>query len=256
MPFERRGGTGRPPLTPPMVSAQGMSHPSSGNGPKASQRQKRTADSDGHLGGCSQYSTSFDGIAGNGSIASDMSDGSQEGHSSPEESNEVLMALEMKTNGMVGCAYFVSATATLYLQEDTRITGFELVESLIFQAQPSSIIVPSRAPENFIDYLGRHSRETDPSQAGSNDEERSFLLRTVVSSDFSPDAGKQALSQHESLSFLQPRAAFFTTAVEDAQNYSSQDDYDEEHAGSHSDERNKLMQLGTCINLDNCVTVS
>ncbi|EPE04691.1 dna mismatch repair protein [Ophiostoma piceae UAMH 11346] len=229
--------------------------PTSANGPKASQRQKRIIDSGGHLGGCSQSVASFDGLAGGGSIASDMGDGSQEGLPLPEEFNEVLMALEMKTNGTVGCAYFVSATATLYLQEDTRITGFELVESLIFQAQPSSIIVPSRAPENLIDYLDRHSRDIGLSLAGSDDEEHSYSLRTVVSSEFSPDAGKQALSQHENSCLLQPTAALFTTAVEDAQNYSSQDSRDGELAGPYPNERNKLMQLGTCINLDNRVTL-
>lgn len=84
------------------------------------------------------------------------------------ETDEVVMALEMRTNGAVGCAFYVAASETLYLQEDTRITGVELVESLLLQAHPATVIIPSRSPESFVDFLERQSHRDDAGMHGKS----------------------------------------------------------------------------------------
>ena len=170
------------------------------------------------------------------------------------EAGGIYMALEMKTNGTVGCAYFVASTATLYLQDDTRIVGLELVESLLFQAQPTSIIVPSRAPDAFIDFLDRLSYEAGEGDT-AEDEERGFVLRSVVSSDFNPEYGRQLLARPDRADTRQDRSAIFTTALEDIEVYERHGDARSE-LGVGASTRNKLMRLGTFINLDDQVSVS
>ncbi|EFX01179.1 adenylyl-sulfate kinase [Grosmannia clavigera kw1407] len=96
------------------------------------------------------------------------------------EVNDVVMALEMRNNGAVGCAFYVAANETLYLQEDTRITGLELVESLLLQAQPASVIIPSRSPESVVDYLERQSSRDD---AGVHGAESFGLSRPQMSAE-------------------------------------------------------------------------
>lgn len=170
------------------------------------------------------------------------------------EASETHMALEMKTNGAVGCAYFVAATATLYLQDATRVVGLELVESLLFQARPTRIIVPSRAPDAFIDFLDRLSCEAGEGST-AEDEERGFVLRSVVSSDFNPEYGRQLLARSDRAGTLQDRSTVFTTAVEDIEEYERHGDARSE-LGVGASTRNKLMHLGTFINLDDQVSVS
>ncbi|OAA61149.1 adenylyl-sulfate kinase [Niveomyces insectorum RCEF 264] len=164
------------------------------------------------------------------------------------ESHQVVMALDMKSNGTVGCAFFTPRTATLHLQEDTRITGLELVESLLLQAQPAVVIIPSRAPEKLVDYLDRRARR-DASDAGGNENFSAFALRTNVASDFSSEAGEGLLAGLSGLQLGQPRSALFTTATEEAGEYTAH----REEARSHLPrvtKQNDLMHLGSHINLD------
>lgn len=172
------------------------------------------------------------------------------------EPDGVYMALEMKPNGTVGCAYFVAATATLYLHDDTRIVGLELVESLLFQVRPSSIIVPSRAPGAFIDFLDRFSSGVSEKDCILETEGCGFVVRSVVSSDFNPDHGRQLLARLDRAhADYQEGTVFFTTAVEDMEEYERSGDLaSESTAGSGA--RNKVMHLGTLINLDGQASVS
>lgn len=80
--------------------------------------------------------------------------------------SEVIMAIEMKDNNTVGCAYYVTVEETLCLQEDIAMAGIEIVETLLLQAQPSTVIISHRAPPKMADYLERHAQDLE----GSNGE--------------------------------------------------------------------------------------
>lgn len=94
---------------------------------------------------------------------------SRPGESSPPDheddvQNEVIMAIEMKDNSTVGCAYYVTTDETLYLQEDIPMAGIEVVETLILQAQPTSVIINNRAPARMADYLEAHAQDLEGTQ--------------------------------------------------------------------------------------------
>ncbi len=169
------------------------------------------------------------------------------------------MALDMKPNGSIGCAYFTVATATLFLQEDTRINGFELVESLLFQEQPTSVIIPSRAPENFADFLDRQSRE-GIGQVCEGREAGGFTLHSAASSEFNTEVGKRALARLSCLGSTKSDCALFTTAVRDIEPDAGQDAEQDTYHGDRtpvsgpqdrSSEHITAMRLGTIVNLDN-----
>jgi len=68
------------------------------------------------------------------------------------------MALEMKDNGALGCAYYSAADSGLYLLEDVPSASIDMVESLVIHVQPSSVFVPSRATAELVEYLEKHTR--------------------------------------------------------------------------------------------------
>ena len=103
------------------------------------------------------------------SVSGSLHDGS-----SPEDDfddndalNEIIMAVDMKDNNTVGCAYYVVIEETLFLQDDIPVAGIEILETLILQAQPTIIIINNRAPEKMARYLEAHAQDLDGSQGVS-----------------------------------------------------------------------------------------
>jgi DNA mismatch repair protein MSH5 len=46
-----------------------------------------------------------------------------------EEPNEVILAIDMKERGTVGCAYYVAMEETLYFMEDAKFGGVDVVQN-------------------------------------------------------------------------------------------------------------------------------
>lgn len=67
--------------------------------------------------------------------------------------HEVIMAIEMKDNGSVGCSYYIAMEETLFLQEDIPMAGMELVETLLIHVEPTTVIIANRAPEKLARFL-------------------------------------------------------------------------------------------------------
>jgi DNA mismatch repair protein MSH5 len=86
----------------------------------------------------------------------------------PDSLNEVIMAINMKNNGSVGCAYYVAAEEVLFLLEDVEMAGAEIVETLLIHASPTTVIIPSRASKALSNILEPGSY--DAGQNGSEGE--------------------------------------------------------------------------------------
>ncbi|KAI9890703.1 MAG: MutS protein msh5 [Vezdaea aestivalis] len=59
--------------------------------------------------------------------------------------NEIVMAVEMKAAGTIGCAYYVAREQRLYFMEDMKSAGFEVLESLKVFIEPTTILSSSRS---------------------------------------------------------------------------------------------------------------
>jgi DNA mismatch repair protein MSH5 len=75
--------------------------------------------------------------------------------------DEVIMAVEMKDNRTVGCAYYNALNEALHLHEDIAMAGMELIETQLMHAQPTTVIVSNRAPEKLIRYLEVGAQDVD-----------------------------------------------------------------------------------------------
>jgi DNA mismatch repair protein MSH5 len=75
--------------------------------------------------------------------------------------NEVIMAIDMRDRGTIGCAYYVAREEKLCLMEDIKMAGFDLVETLKLHAQPTAILIGTRSDEKLEDLLSKEARGID-----------------------------------------------------------------------------------------------
>lgn len=72
--------------------------------------------------------------------------------------NEIIMAIDMKERGTVGCAYYVAREEKLCLVEDIKMAGLMLVDTLKLHAQPTVILISTRSEEKLEEHLIKDAR--------------------------------------------------------------------------------------------------
>ncbi|RYO76528.1 hypothetical protein DL762_002096 [Monosporascus cannonballus] len=159
--------------------------------------------------------------------------------------NEIIMAIDMKNNGNLGCSYYITAQETLFLLEDVAMAGVELVETLLLHANPTTVLISSRAPDSLADYLERGAQGVDGNRG---DLPGTYVLRTLNSADFGYKSGRDKLLGLNIGTSGEQRILF--TSVADDQ----MDGEDEYNVGEGS-KQGRLMKLGTSINLDSHITI-
>lgn len=75
--------------------------------------------------------------------------------------NEIIMAIDMKERGTIGCAYYVAREEKICLMEDIKMAGLETIETVKLQAQPTTILIRTRSDEKLEEYLSREARCID-----------------------------------------------------------------------------------------------
>ncbi|KAI9735089.1 MAG: MutS protein msh5 [Claussenomyces sp. TS43310] len=117
----------------------------------------------------------------------------------PEEEdslNEIIMAVDMRNGGTVGCAYYIARDEKLYLIDDMKLASLDIVDTLKLHAQPTAILISSRADEALEDHLSREAR----GYHGSNSDRTnpgSYILNSRTSKDFSYINGRENLANLE-----------------------------------------------------------
>lgn len=172
------------------------------------------------------------------------------GHLADEESNsnhshdaldEVIMAIDVNKDGNVGCAYYIAMDEILVLEEDIPMGCIEAVGTLLLRIQPTSIIVPNRAPGDLVDFLEQDAHRSDASE-GSHGTQGAYILRHIVSAQFDYEAAKEALA----------RLDYGPSKPDSIQVLA----LEEEPAGSiGSSAHNQLMRLAKRINIDSCLSI-
>ncbi|KAI8957462.1 muts domain V-domain-containing protein [Daldinia sp. FL1419] len=159
--------------------------------------------------------------------------------------SEIILAIDMKENGNLGCAYYIAIDETLFLLEDVAMSGTDLVETLLFHVNPTTVLISSRAPEKLEDYLERRAQGVDGNRGN---QQSAYILRTLNSVDFRYEGGKGKLL---SLNLETPghQSVLFTSVVDDAA------DEADDIAGHENSRQGRLMRLGTSINLDSRLTI-
>lgn len=74
---------------------------------------------------------------------------------SQESVTEVLMAIDSRDNNVMGCAFFDDSSEILHVSEDIPRSNLELLDHFTIFAQPTSVLVSSRAPRQVLEYVER-----------------------------------------------------------------------------------------------------
>ncbi|KAI1214055.1 muts domain V-domain-containing protein [Annulohypoxylon truncatum] len=158
---------------------------------------------------------------------------------------EIIMAVDMRDNGNLGCAYYVAIDETMFLLEDVPMSGIDLVETLLLHVNPTTILISARASEALAGYLTKRVQGVDGNQG---DLRSAFILRNLNSADFRYDAGKARLLALN-LETLGHQSVLYTSIVDEAM------DEGDGFGGEENSKQARLMRLGTSINLDSRLTI-
>ncbi|KAI1423077.1 putative MSH5 protein [Xylaria sp. FL1777] len=158
---------------------------------------------------------------------------------SADAMNEIIMAVDMRDRGprgsIIGCAYYVVLEEALYLLEDVAMAGVDLVETLLLHAQPTTVLISTRAPEPLAQFLARGSQDIN----GNQDFPGAYILRNLNSTDFRYETGKNKLIDLH-LETDAPQSMVYTTIIDNTV-------LEDQSRGSR---QGQLMQLATFVNLD------
>ncbi|KAI0966931.1 putative MSH5 protein [Xylaria arbuscula] len=158
--------------------------------------------------------------------------------------NEVIMAIDMRDRGprgsTIGCAYYVALEEALYLLEDVAMAGVDLVETLLLHAQPTTVLVPTRIPENLAQLLARGSQDIN----GNQEFPGAYILRNLNSADFRYEMGKNKLADLN-LGVDNPQSMLYNTVADN-------DVLEDQGQGCR---QGQLMLLSTFVNLDSQLSI-
>ncbi|QGI58359.1 hypothetical protein CEK26_000485 [Fusarium fujikuroi] len=155
--------------------------------------------------------------------------------------HEVVMAIDLRENFTVGCAYFSTTDGILHVSEDIATASLDIAEQFLIHIQPTSLLVSARAPSSFRDELERI--------AASEGASGGIIFRGLQSSEFSIETAHERLVSLDSQA-LSATGIVFSTGIEE-------DGSEESILGLSQPESQAFRQLryGGCINMSSQVSV-
>lgn len=182
--------------------------------------------------------------------------------------NEIIMAINMKERGTLGCAYYIAREERLCLMEDIKMAGLDIIDLLKLHAQPTILLISSRADEELEDHLSREARPIDRgdddsmtwlfTKSGDRLTELiidsifgSYVLDSRPSTEFQFEAAKNKLINLD-IDLEHGPEIVFTTPGDDLISGAA---YGQGHNDSEVGRQGKLMRLAGWMDLDSRLTV-
>jgi DNA mismatch repair protein MSH5 len=75
--------------------------------------------------------------------------------------NEIIMAVDLRDRGTIGCAYYVAREEKLCLMEDIKMGGLDIIDTLKIHVHPTVILISNRSDEKLEEHLNREARGID-----------------------------------------------------------------------------------------------
>lgn len=75
--------------------------------------------------------------------------------------NEIIMAIDLRDRGTIGCAYYIAREEKLYLMEDIKMAGLDMIDTLKIHVQPTVVLISNRSDEKLEEHLSREARGID-----------------------------------------------------------------------------------------------
>ncbi|KAF2761501.1 hypothetical protein EJ05DRAFT_174055 [Pseudovirgaria hyperparasitica] len=161
--------------------------------------------------------------------------------------HEVVMSVDMRERGTVGCAYYIARDETLYVTEDILLGGLEAVDTLKLFVQPTVVLIPTSIDDSVIDLLNPEP-EAEASELDGSIRRLPYLFELRPSSEFKYEAAKSKLVALSLQHGDGPRMDF-TTPVD-----IGVDTNDCRHVGS-SGRQGQVLRLSTWMDIDSRLTV-
>ncbi|KAK4993873.1 chaperone ATPase hsp78 [Elasticomyces elasticus] len=133
----------------------------------------------------------------------------EDGDADLDALNEIIMGVDLRDRGTVGCSYYVAREEKLYFMEDVKLGGVEVIDTLKLFIDPTVILVSTRVDDEVINHLDPETRNRSPAEnrsmyvgyvskacadLGAGDQFRlPYLLEVRPSSEFAYTAAKTRL---------------------------------------------------------------
>ncbi|KAL8718148.1 MAG: hypothetical protein Q9225_004683 [Loekoesia sp. 1 TL-2023] len=181
--------------------------------------------------------------------------------------NEVIMAVDLRDRGTVGCAYYVAREEKLYMMEDVRFGGIEIVETcearsttvleagadaqeVKLYARPTVILLSTRVDESIDAYLDPARGSRDSVIEDAEGLATPYLVEVRPSAEFGYEAGKTKLANIHFNRDVASSVAFVTPG--DAESYL---EYTDSNDPGYTGRQGKLLRLSGLIDLESRLTV-
>ncbi|KAI9051038.1 hypothetical protein LZ554_005146 [Drepanopeziza brunnea f. sp. 'monogermtubi'] len=155
--------------------------------------------------------------------------------------NEVIMAVDLKDPGTVGCAYYVARDEKLCLMEDIKMAGLDIVDTLKVHIQPTTILISTRSDEKLEEHLSKDARGIERG-GEANDIFGAYVLDARPSPEFSSEGAKSKL-------------VGLDLAADDGLNIAFTTPGDAMIGDASMGRQGRLMRLAGWIDLDSEVTI-
>lgn len=73
--------------------------------------------------------------------------------------NEIVLAIDMRERGTLGCAYYVAREEKLFLMADIKLAGLDVVDTLKLHASPTVVLISTKSDEQLEEHLMKEARE-------------------------------------------------------------------------------------------------
>ncbi|PYI12502.1 DNA mismatch repair protein Msh5 [Aspergillus sclerotiicarbonarius CBS 121057] len=161
-----------------------------------------------------------------------------------DELEQVIVAVDMRDSGTVGCSYYSAQEEKLYLLGDLRYSSTEIIDSLVLQTKPTVLLISPRVDPNNLQERPWAEQDSDthsylpyqldirPSQEFNYSNARNKLVALEIS------------SRHEQrIKFLVPHNGLADGEQLDAENLDL------------TLQEGKLLHMSGSIEMENTVTV-
>ncbi|KAI9796475.1 MAG: MutS protein msh5 [Piccolia ochrophora] len=105
--------------------------------------------------------------------------------------NEVIMAIDMKDRGTLGCSYYMAREESLYFMEDLKLGGIEVIDQLKSMVEPTIIILSTRIEDTVDEHLKLPEHRDDMPESSHRD--LPYILEIRPSAEFAFETAKEKL---------------------------------------------------------------
>ncbi|KAL8859369.1 MAG: hypothetical protein Q9178_004047 [Gyalolechia marmorata] len=164
--------------------------------------------------------------------------------------NEVIMAVDLRDRGTVGCAYYIAREEKLYMMQDVSSGGIDIIETLKLHVQPTVILISTKSDESLSTHLDPAGGNLGSADGDADGFASPYILEVRPSREFDLESAKSKLSNIRLANNTALRMAFVTPG-----DFESYEDYIGSNEPDHTGRQGKLLRLSGIVDLESRSTV-